>query len=166
MERTQIGYDEARAAIESGKAVPHELWILVGDEHARDGYALKPSPWEGPGEYQHIEFEGGSRLIYLPLDAPSLCQLYKRTLKPSRIVMDRQGFTRINGVLLSPHVDEGGKHLRGSLWQGSPDAVERADKMLPIAIVQPPLDNVRGRAGWTVRVEFADAEAFLAESAR
>ena len=40
----------------------HPLWVLLADEHERDGYALKPAPWEGPGEYQRVTYEGGDSL--------------------------------------------------------------------------------------------------------
>jgi hypothetical protein len=77
------GYEEAAKAILDGKAIPHALWILVDGEHARDGYALKPNPWEGPGEYQHIEFDGEyGRLVRIPLGVQSLCQLYERQNNP------------------------------------------------------------------------------------
>jgi hypothetical protein len=32
----------------------HALWILLASEHDRDGYALRPRVWEGPGEYQRV----------------------------------------------------------------------------------------------------------------
>lgn len=74
----RLGYDEARKAIQEGKATPHALWMILSSEHDRDGYALKPSPWEGPGEYQKVSFEGDCyRLIRLPTEAPSLIALAK-----------------------------------------------------------------------------------------
>lgn len=81
MERTQKGYDEACKAIAEGTAVPHALWILVSDEHQRDAYCLKPSPWEGPGEYQRVTFgdgEADSRLIRLPENARSLHKIARK----------------------------------------------------------------------------------------
>jgi hypothetical protein len=82
----------------------------------------------------------------------------------NRFAWDRQGFMRLNGVLLSMHTDEDGPHLRGSLWQLNPDAADYIPvrQLIPCAKVQPPLLGVRGRAGWSVRVELADAEALIA----
>lgn len=77
--KTDIGYQEARKAIMERRAVPHALWILLSNESDRDGYALKPNPWEGSGEYQHIEIDGEyGRLIRIPLCAPSLINLAKK----------------------------------------------------------------------------------------
>lgn len=52
-------YDEARNAISAGTAVARALWVLLSAESDRDGFALKPMPWEGPGEYQHVIFGNG-----------------------------------------------------------------------------------------------------------
>jgi hypothetical protein len=52
-------YDEAATAIAKGEAEGHALWVLLSDEHQRDGYWLKPMPWEGPGQYQHVSFNDG-----------------------------------------------------------------------------------------------------------
>ena len=57
------GFNEARKAIFSGRAQAHELWVLLSDERQRDGYALKPSPWEGPGEYQRVTFDDGRNVL-------------------------------------------------------------------------------------------------------
>lgn len=65
--QTQIGYDEARKAVLSGKARSHTLWTIISDEHQRDGYDLQPLIWEGPGEYQHVSFDDGRRgFVRLP----------------------------------------------------------------------------------------------------
>lgn len=45
-----------------GEPIRHPLWVLLSDEHERDGYALKPDPWEGPGEYQRVTYPGGDSL--------------------------------------------------------------------------------------------------------
>lgn len=42
----------------------HPLWVLLGAESARDGYALKPSPWEGPGEYQRVVYPDGRDVLH------------------------------------------------------------------------------------------------------
>lgn len=63
----RAGYDEAKAAIWAGAAKPKALWVQVGRQDQRDGYALRPNPWEGPGEYQHVAFDDDyCRLIRLP----------------------------------------------------------------------------------------------------
>lgn len=86
----------------------------------------------------------------------------------SRVRFDRQGFVKLNGVLLSEQYDELGRpYLRGSLWQlterrNGRDHLVRADELLPVAKVLEPLDGVFGRAGWTIRVELDDAEELLA----
>jgi hypothetical protein len=68
-----IGYDEARREILAGRAEARALWVLLSHEHQRDGYALKPTPWEGPGEYQHVVFYGGRGvLVHIPADARPL----------------------------------------------------------------------------------------------
>ena len=65
-------YEETAAAIELGKATAHCLWISIGEENARDGYALKPMPWEGPGSYQRVHFaDGRDGLIRIPDLKPS-----------------------------------------------------------------------------------------------
>lgn len=84
----------------------------------------------------------------------------------TRIHFDRQGFTKLNGVLLSEHYDELGRpYLRGSLWQcgdASYSDMRRADELIPCATVLEPLNGVFGRAGWTVRVELEAAEELRA----
>lgn len=52
-------FDGAVAAIISGDAEAHNLWVLLSHESQRDGYALRPMPWEGPGQYQHIRYKNG-----------------------------------------------------------------------------------------------------------
>lgn len=47
-------YDEAQKEIAAGRAKARSLWLLLSDEHDRDGYALRPEKWEGPGEYQCV----------------------------------------------------------------------------------------------------------------
>lgn len=54
------GYEHAKHEILAGRAEARALWVIVVDEHQRDGYYLKPTPWEGPGEYQHVQFQDGS----------------------------------------------------------------------------------------------------------
>jgi hypothetical protein len=64
---SRIGYDAASEAILEGRARPHALWLLLGDESDRNGYGLKPCPWEGAGEYQCVSFaDGRSLLVRLP----------------------------------------------------------------------------------------------------
>lgn len=66
--QTQVGFDTASAAIKAGHAKPRQLWLLLAAQSDRDGYALRPFPWEGPGEYQHVWYddERGSVLVRLP----------------------------------------------------------------------------------------------------
>lgn len=60
-------HTEAMVAIRAGTAKAKALWVLLSDEHERDGYALRPLRWEGPGEYQHVEFDDGRNgLVKLP----------------------------------------------------------------------------------------------------
>lgn len=80
--QTDKGYQEARKAIEEGRATPHALWVLLSNESDRDGYALKPRPWEGPGEYQHVKFLGEyGHFVRLPSNAPSLIKLAQKVAK-------------------------------------------------------------------------------------
>jgi hypothetical protein len=66
-------YREAKKAIAEGRATGHALWVLLSDEHQRDGYALKPIPWEGAGEYQHVTFDDGrDGFVRIPGVDPSL----------------------------------------------------------------------------------------------
>lgn len=60
----QAGFQEAQAAILAGRATAHSLWQLISNESDREGYALKPVPWEGSGEYQRVEFADG-RDVYV-----------------------------------------------------------------------------------------------------
>ncbi len=53
------GHAEALREIQAGRAEAFALWVLLSQESERDGYALKPMPWEGPGEYQHVKFNDG-----------------------------------------------------------------------------------------------------------
>lgn len=55
----KTGYATALEAIHGGRAEAFALWALISDEHQRDGYALRPIPWEGPGEYQHVRYADG-----------------------------------------------------------------------------------------------------------
>jgi hypothetical protein len=45
-------------ASDNNPGTPRALWLLLSDEHERDGYALKPAKWEGPGEYQQFSLPG------------------------------------------------------------------------------------------------------------
>jgi hypothetical protein len=66
-------YEDAKLAIANGTAEAFALWVLLADEHDRDGYALKPMPWEGSGEYQHITFvDGRDGFVKIPLGQRSL----------------------------------------------------------------------------------------------
>lgn len=79
MARSQIGYDRAVEAITAGTATPRAAWLVVGVEHQRDGYAMKPSPWEGPGEYQHVVFaDNYFGLVRLPDNARRLTDIAAR----------------------------------------------------------------------------------------
>lgn len=60
----RVGFDEAVAAVVAGSAKANALWCLLSKESERDGYALKPVPWEGPGEYQSVSFDDG-RDVYV-----------------------------------------------------------------------------------------------------
>ena len=55
-----MNFDEALNEVRAGRAKAHSLWILLSDERERDGYALKPETWEGPGEYQRVSRNGDS----------------------------------------------------------------------------------------------------------
>lgn len=57
--KTQVGFDEAVVAVVAGTAKAQSLWTLLSKESDRDGYGLKPSPWEGAGEYQRVVFDDG-----------------------------------------------------------------------------------------------------------
>lgn len=68
-DRPARGFTEARDAIALGRARAHSLWVLLSDEHQRDGYALRPMPWEGPGEYQHVSYDDGrAGFVRVPVD--------------------------------------------------------------------------------------------------
>lgn len=56
MKTKNSGFFDAVEAIKAGRAKAHALWLILSDEKERDGYALKPCPWDGPGEYQHVSF--------------------------------------------------------------------------------------------------------------
>lgn len=58
-----VGFNEAKAAIAAGNAKAHALWVLISNEHDREGYALKPSPWEGSGEYQRVHYSDGRDVL-------------------------------------------------------------------------------------------------------
>lgn len=80
-----VGYDTAAKAIAEGRATAHALWALLSDEKQRDGYALRPMPWEGPGEYQHVTYaDGPNGYVRIPADKRSLPTDYGRRFAPSR----------------------------------------------------------------------------------
>lgn len=54
-----ILYYQPKKAVADGSAKASALWVFLSDEHSRDGYGLKPMPWEGTGEYQHVTFNDG-----------------------------------------------------------------------------------------------------------
>lgn len=58
-EQGTAGFAEAAKAIEAGHAEARALWVLLAKEDERDGYDLKPMPWEGPGQYQRIVYANG-----------------------------------------------------------------------------------------------------------
>lgn len=63
----RAGFDEATKAITAGQAEAHELWVLLSAETDRDGYWLKPMPWEGSGEYQRVSYrDGRNGFVRLP----------------------------------------------------------------------------------------------------
>jgi hypothetical protein len=66
MTQTTTGFDAACTAIREGRATPWALWAILTSEHERDGYALKPAPWEGPGEYQALAYSDG-RMAFVRL---------------------------------------------------------------------------------------------------
>lgn len=63
-----IGYRAAEIAIKEGRATGHALWIILRTPDERDGYALQPDPWEGPGCYQSVSYgKEFGRLVRCPL---------------------------------------------------------------------------------------------------
>lgn len=69
-----LAYDKAKADIAAGRAKAHALWVILSNQHDRDGYAIRPDPWEGPGRYQHVSY-GDAPLgvfIRIPIERPSL----------------------------------------------------------------------------------------------
>lgn len=63
-----MDYCEAKREIEAGRATAHALWMLLRDRSDRDGYALRPALWAGPGEYQRVSHvDGRDVLVRLPL---------------------------------------------------------------------------------------------------
>lgn len=85
---TPTAYDEAVAAIAAGTAKGHALWVLLTTEGEREGYALKPMPWEGSGQYQHVTFDDGrSGFVRIPGDRKSLPTDWgKRKAKAAQVV--------------------------------------------------------------------------------
>lgn len=76
----RVGFDAAVAAIKEGRAQPHSLWTLLSDAHERDGYWLRPMPWEGPGEYQHVTYDDGrAGFVRIPCGAYGLPRAAKAT---------------------------------------------------------------------------------------
>lgn len=62
----QVGHAEAAQAIGRGEAHAHSLWCILSRPDERDGFMLKPSMWEGPGQYQNVHLADG-RQIYVKL---------------------------------------------------------------------------------------------------
>lgn len=58
-----IGFKKASLAIAKGTATAHPLWAVLHNEEQREGYLIRPSPWEGPGDYQHVSFSDGRKVF-------------------------------------------------------------------------------------------------------
>ncbi|MBX5143333.1 hypothetical protein HJB79_32055 [Rhizobium lentis] len=56
-------FKNALKEIHAGRAEAHALWVSLNDEHQRDRFAFKASPWEGPGEYQSVSFKDGRNVF-------------------------------------------------------------------------------------------------------
>jgi hypothetical protein len=76
-----IGFNQAKAAILAGTAEKRALWVLLQCESERDGYALRPRPWEGAGQYQAVTF-GDGRCVFVLIPSghrlPGECAGFKR----------------------------------------------------------------------------------------
>lgn len=117
--RPQVGFDEARAAIHAGTAMAHALWCLISDEHDRDGYALKPSPWEGSGEYQRVHYSDGRDVLVRIPDDRSL-----PTNEVSRVrvkITDQKATDNTETLLLL--LDRINDHIIGD-FSASPDTLK------------------------------------------
>lgn len=82
----RVGFDAASEAIKAGKATPRHLWVLLLNESDRDGYAYKPEPWEGAGQYQMVHFSDGRKcFVRLPSwdHLPEPAAIAKATGSPS-----------------------------------------------------------------------------------
>jgi hypothetical protein len=70
------GYRTAVDAITAGRAEARPLWLLLISESDRDNHELKPSVWEGPGEYQLVQYTDGKQtLVRIPFGRPSLTRV-------------------------------------------------------------------------------------------
>lgn len=75
----RVGFDEAVEAIVAGQAEAGALWLLLSSEGDRDGYWLRPMPWEGSGEYQRVSYKDGRNgLVRVPGIGTSLNEAAER----------------------------------------------------------------------------------------
>lgn len=73
VQQTREGYDAAKAAIAAGTAEARALWVLLTEEDEREGYWLKPMPWEGSGEYQAVHYnDGRAGFVKIPFGEQAL----------------------------------------------------------------------------------------------
>lgn len=83
---TRTGFDVAVAAVVAGTAKAHSLWVILSKESERNGYALKPMPWEGSGEYQHVSFDDGrDGFVRIPSMHYSIDETAKRRVRLSKL---------------------------------------------------------------------------------
>lgn len=88
-------FDEAVQAIIAGKAEPNALWVLLSEEHSRDGFWLKPLLWEGPGEYQHVSYHDGREgFVRVPEFAFSLRDAVERLARRAKWAAQRRAAGR------------------------------------------------------------------------
>lgn len=74
-----VGFDQAVREIVAWRAAPCSLWMILGAESDRDGFALRPAPWEGPGEYQAVEWtDRRTTLVRVPVAGISLQEAAQR----------------------------------------------------------------------------------------
>ncbi len=84
--------EQVRQDIKDGIAHAHSLWMFIKDPDERGGFDLRPSPWEGPGEYQYVHYLDGrdSPNVYVKVTGHttgesfpvSPCPAYARPAEP------------------------------------------------------------------------------------
>jgi hypothetical protein len=103
----KTAFEAAWLAVHAGIAEARALWILIDDEHERDGFWLAPMPWEGPGNYQAVYYrDGRAGLVRVPGDGQSLpteAELKRQAERAARLEARTKQTVLTNGEIATDY---------------------------------------------------------------